>query len=384
MTTTPLPHPHDALTWRPDAAAYAARLLSLEKAATIQGVDAVVLAPGPDTLYYLGRAGSSYERLTALILRPGRRPQLIVPALEQPGWASLPIAPLLEFVTWTDGMDAYALAASALPRAAQLAVDDQLPARHVFGLTTACAPSATVLAGALVGPQRMSKDADELAALAAVGAANDAVHARIAEFLRPGRTEDAVAADIDRALVEAGHARADFVIVGSGPNGASPHHTASDRVLQVGDAVVVDIGGPAPSGYNSDSTRTYCLGAPSDPDFERVHQIVRDAQEAGVRAAVAGATCASVDAASRSVIEDAGYGEFFITRTGHGIGLEVHEQPYLVTGNDTLLAPGMAFSVEPGIYLPGRFGVRIEDIVTIDHDGQPRRLNNSPHGWQLG
>ncbi len=208
---------------------------------------------------------------------------------------------------------------------------------------------------------------------------------RIGEWLVAGRTENDVAADIAAAIVAEGHARADFVIVGSGPNGASPHHEAGDRVIQPGDVVVIDIGGPMPSGYFSDCTRTYLVGSGGAgggggavPDRVReVYETVRRAQRAGVAAVRPGATAESVDAAARSVIESAGYGEYFITRTGHGIGLEVHEHPYMVAGNAIPLEPGMAFSVEPGIYLPGEFGVRIEDVVVVGEDG-PLLMNNAP------
>lgn len=372
-----------ALAWTPDAAGYAARLTALSDATGAAGLDAVVLAPGADLGYYVGRDQGSHERLTALLVRPGERPALIVPALERPGWDGNPVLPLLDVQTWRDGEDPYALVAAPLPRAPRLAVDDHLPAMHLLALQDAAAPASVRLAGVLTAAQRARKDAAEAKALAAVGAANDRVQAAIATWLRPGRTEAEVAADVAAALVAEGHARPDFVIVASGPNGASPHHTASDRVIEAGDPVVVDIGGPAASGYNSDSTRTYCVGEPADPEFARVHDVVRAAQDAGVRAAVAGATCASVDAAARAVIEDAGYGEHFITRTGHGLGLEVHEQPYIVRGNETILRPGMVFSVEPGVYLPGRFGVRIEDIVLIGADGAPVRLNDSPRDWRL-
>ncbi len=225
----------------------------------------------------------------------------------------------------------------------------------------------------------MRKDGVEIDGLAEAGAAIDRVHRRIGEWLIAGRTEIDVAADIAAAIVAEGHARPDFVIVGSASNGASPHHEASERVIGPGDVVVVDIGGPMPSGYFSDCTRTYLVnGGGAVPDRVReVYEVVRRAQGAGVDAARPGATAESVDAAARSVIESAGYGEYFITRTGHGIGLEVHEHPYMVAGNTVRLEPGMAFSVEPGIYLPGEFGVRIEDIVVVGEDG-PVLMNHAP------
>ena len=372
-----------ALSWTPDLDRYLSRIRRLADSAANEQLDAVVLVPGPDLLYYAGRDQGSYERLTALVIRPGRDPLLVVPALEAPGWAQTPLAGALEVTAWSDGEDPYALIARTLPRVAKVAVDDHVPALHLLKLNAALEPSQVRLASVLTAPQRRIKEPEELAALAAVGRANDRVQQAVSQWLRPGRTEAEVASDIAAALVHEGHAHADFVIVASGAHGASPHHGCSDTVILDGDPVVIDIGGPAPSRYNSDSTRTYCLGTPRDPDFADVHALVVAAQEAGFQAAVEGASCASVDAAARRVIADAGLSEHFITRTGHGIGLEVHEEPYLVTGNDQPLLPGMVFSIEPGVYLPGRFGVRIEDIVAIDQSGRPMRLNASPKTWTL-
>ncbi len=198
------------------------------------------------------------------------------------------------------------------------------------------------------------------------------------EWLRPGRTEAEVGADIAEAIVAEGHVSAEFVIVGSGPNGASPHHDVSDRVIEAGDVVVVDIGGPVPEGYHSDSTRTYAVGEPADPEVRDGYAVLQRAQRAAVEAVRPGATAQEIDTAARRVITDAGFGECFIHRTGHGIGLDVHEEPYIMSGNDLPLEPGMAFSVEPGIYRAGRWGARIEDIVVVTADGvEP--LNTRPH-----
>jgi Xaa-Pro dipeptidase len=200
----------------------------------------------------------------------------------------------------------------------------------------------------------------------------------MAEFLQVGRTEAAIGADIAAAIVAEGHTVADFVIVGSGPNGASPHHSLSDRVVEAGDVVVIDIGGPVAEGYCSDSTRTYVMGEPRDSDVSQTYAVLQAAQQAAVAAVRPGVAAQDVDAAARAVIADAGFGEFFIHRTGHGIGLDVHEHPYIVGGNDMPLDPGMAFSVEPGIYQPGRWGARIEDIVVVTEDGV-EALNKQPH-----
>ncbi|WP_137120221.1 M24 family metallopeptidase [Segeticoccus rhizosphaerae] len=367
-----------ALSARASTDALVERLGRLSAEAERAGLDAVLVGPGANLRYLVGHSVPSHERLTCLVIVPGASPRLLVPALERPGWDGVPTDALgVEAVTWLDGQDPHALLASLLPAAARvLGVDDDLPARHLLRVQAAVDGSRLRLAGPTISELRMRKSGDEVAALAAAGAAIDRVQARMGEWLWAGRTERDVAADIAAAIVQEGHATADFVIVGSGPSGASPHHEAGERTIREGDSVVVDIGGPTPAGYCSDCTRTYVVGAPVDRELETVHEVVRRAQQAGVAAARAGSSCDSVDAASRTVIEEAGYGEYFITRTGHGIGLEVHEEPYLVAGNERPLEPGMAFSVEPGIYLPGRFGVRIEDIVVVDDDGSPRRLNH--------
>jgi Xaa-Pro aminopeptidase len=224
----------------------------------------------------------------------------------------------------------------------------------------------------------MRKDAAEIEALRKAGAAIDRVHARVGEWLRPGRTEAEVGADIAAAIVEEGHTLAEFIIVGSGPNSASPHHGVSDRVIEAGDVVVVDIGGPVAEGYNSDSTRTYAVGDRRDADVAATYAVLQEAQQAAVDAVRPGVSAESIDAAARDVIAAAGFGEFFIHRTGHGIGLDVHEEPYIVGGNGLILEPGMAFSIEPGIYQAGRWGARIEDIVVVTEDGvEP--MNRRPH-----
>jgi Xaa-Pro aminopeptidase len=234
-----------------------------------------------------------------------------------------------------------------------------------------------VLAGPVLRELRMRKDAAEVAELRAAGAAIDRVHARMAEFLKPGRTEAQVGADIAAAIVDEGHTEAAFVIVGSGPNGASPHHDVSDRVIESGELVVIDIGGPLPSGYNSDCTRTYAVGGEPPAAVREAYAVLQDAQERAVRAVRPGVTAEQVDAAAREPITAAGLGERFVHRTGHGIGLDVHEEPYIVGGNTLPLEPGMAFSVEPGVYLDGEWGARIEDIVVVTEDGC-ERLNNRP------
>jgi len=218
---------------------------------------------------------------------------------------------------------------------------------------------------------RIRKTPDEIDALRRAGAAIDRVHARIGEWLRPGRTERAVGRDIAEAILAEGHEQVDFVIVGSGPNGASPHHQLSDRVIAVGDPVVVDIGGTTADGYCSDSTRVYALGQPPET-FLRLYEILLRAHEAQTAAVRPGITAEQLDAVGRDIIANAGYGPNFVHRTGHGIGMESHEEPYIVAGSSRQLEPGMAFSIEPGIYLAGQYGARIEDIVVCSSDGGER------------
>lgn len=363
----------------PDAAALRARLDRARTAAAAADTDALLIAPGSDLRYLLGQAGGSFERLTTLVVPADGTPALVVPKLEAPGYADVPTDELgVELLTWVDGDDPYKLVADRLGKPGRVAVSDFTPALHVLALRAALGTAEQTLAGPVVRELRMRKDAAEIASLRDAGAAIDRVHARVHEWLRPGRTEAEVGADIAAAIVEEGHTQADFVIVGSGPNGASPHHDVSDRVIERGDVVVVDIGGPLPAGYNSDSTRTYAVGTPRDADVAETYAVLQRAQAAAVAAVKPGVTAEAVDAAARDVIAEAGFGEYFIHRTGHGIGLDVHEEPYIIAGNALPLEPGMAFSVEPGIYQPGRWGARIEDIVIVTEDGvEP--VNNQPH-----
>ena len=344
-------------------------------------VELLLVTPGTDLRYLLDADGASHERLTCLVLpAAGHRapPALVVPRLEAPGWAHLPLDELgVEVVTWNDGEDPYLLVSDLAGGPTRVAVADAMPAVHVFGLRDALPEATQTLAGPVVSELRMRKDAAEVAQLRAAGAAIDRVHARMGEFLKAGRTEEQVGADIAAAILEEGHVDAAFVIVGSGPNGASPHHDVSDRVIESGDVVVVDIGGPLPSGYFSDSTRTYAVGAEPAAAVREAYAALQDAQERAVASVRPGVTAEQVDATARARLTDAGLGERFLHRTGHGIGLDVHEDPYIVGGNALPLEAGMAFSVEPGVYLAGEWGARIEDIVVVTAEGC-ERLNTRP------
>jgi Xaa-Pro aminopeptidase len=354
---------------------YAARMARAAEAGAAAGFDGVLVAPGPDLVWLTGYQPTAItERLTLLVLRPGRPPVLVVPALERPDAAGAPGAPALEMRDWRDGDDPYAGVESILGSRGRFGVSDTTWALHLLGLQrTLPELRFTALTDGL--PMlRAVKDERELERLAAAGAAADEAYGEIVSVVFAGRRELDVAADLAALLRKFGHEQVDFTVVGSGPNGANPHHEADQRVIQDGDTVVLDFGG-LKHGYGSDTTRTVHVGEPGD-EVREVHEIVQRAQQAAFEAVRPGVACQEIDRVARRVITEAGYGEWFIHRTGHGIGVTTHEPPYMVEGEKQQLVPGMCFSIEPGIYLPGRFGVRIEDIVTVTDEGG-RRLNNT-------
>ncbi|MEQ4206601.1 Xaa-Pro peptidase family protein [Actinopolymorpha sp. B9G3] len=369
------------MTVTPPAADLEARLSRARGAAASAGVDALLISPGPDLRYLTGYDAKALERLTCLVLPVEGTPTLVVPALEHPAAEASSASDLgLDLVPWQETEDAYALVAKLLPGVNRVAVDDHMWAEKVLAFRVALPGAEQSLAGEILRELRMRKSAAEVEALRAAGAAIDRVHARIAEWLRPGRTESQVGRDIYDAILAEGHVQVDFVIVGSGPNSASPHHELSDRVIERGDPVVVDIGGTTQAGYCSDETRTYIAGGEAPEEFRDYYDVLQRAQAAACAHVRPGVTAESVDVVARDIITAAGYGPAFIHRTGHGIGMQGHEDPYIVAGNTVVLEPGMAFSVEPGIYLERRHGARIEDIVVVTDDGydslnlRPREL----------
>jgi Xaa-Pro aminopeptidase len=355
------------------------RLERARSAAASSGLDALLISPGPDLRYLTGYDAQPLERLTCLVLPASGALKLVVPALEKPAAQAAGVEALgLELVPWQETDDPYALVAKLLPGDVRaVGVDNRMWAEKVLALRAALPGVDQRLAGDVLRELRMRKSPAEVAALREAAAAIDRVHARIEEWLRPGRTEREVGRDIYDAILAEGHVRVDFVIVGSGPNSASPHHELSDRVIEPGDPVVVDIGGTTAAGYCSDETRTYIAGGEPPEELLRYYEVLEQAQQAARAQVRPGVTAESVDAAAREVITAAGYGPAFIHRTGHGIGLESHEDPYIVAGNTLPLEPGMTFSVEPGIYLEGRHGARIEDIVVVTEDGG-ESLNRRP------
>ncbi|MDF0374994.1 aminopeptidase P family protein [Streptomyces sp. KA12] len=354
---------------------YRARMTRAAEAADAAGLAGVLVAPGPDMVHLTGyRPTADTERLTLLVLRAGHDPVLVVPALEAADAERATGSPALTLRDWTDAANPYTLAAGLLDAKGRFGISDNAWALHLLALHKLLPNTSYASLTEALPMLRAVKDAAELERLAAAGAAADATYEQILKVRFSGRRESDVAADLAALLIEHGHSQVDFTVVGSGPNGADPHHEAGDRTIEQGDMVVLDFGG-LKHGYGSDTSRTVHVGEPTAEE-QRVHDVVREAQEAGCGAVRPGAACQDVDRAARAVITEFGYGERFIHRTGHGIGVTTHEPPYMIEGEEQPLVPGMCFSVEPGIYLPGRFGVRIEDIVTVTASGG-RRLNTT-------
>ncbi|MDX6204398.1 MAG: hypothetical protein QOE76_2765 [Frankiales bacterium] len=353
------------------------RLDKAAAAATAAGVDALLLTPGADLRYLTGYDALPLERLTCLVLPATGPATLVVPRLEHPAAVASPAGDLgIDIVGWGETEDPYALVAGLLHKALgtvpdSLGLGNRMWAEQVLRFRSVLPGAELALAGDVLRTLRMRKSPAEVEALRAAAQAIDRVHARMGEWLRVGRTEREVGRDIAEAIVAEGHKSVNFVIVGSGPNGASPHHDTGDRVIEDGDPVVVDIGGATDDGYCSDNTRMYAVGTPPS-DFLAYYEVLLAAQMAACDAVRPGVTAESVDAAARDLITDAGYGDYFVHRTGHGIGLEEHEEPYIVVGNKEPLDPGACFSIEPGIYLPGHHGARIEDIVVATQTGVER------------
>ena len=361
---------------------FARRMDRAADQADAAGLAGVLVAPGPDLIYLTGYMPVAItERVTLLALRKGHQPAMVLPVLERPDAEVAPSAGTIELIDWTDGVDdPFAKFAPFLDADGSYAISDSAWALQLLGLQEALPGTRYVSMTAALPMLRAVKDDDELGRLAAAGAAADQCFEALLGVRFAGRTENEVAADLAALLIDHGHSQVDFTVVGSGPNGANPHHEAGDRTIEDGDMIVLDFGG-LKHGYGSDTSRTIHVGEPTAEERE-VHDIVRRAQQAGFEAVRPGVACQEIDRACRRVIADAGYGEQFLHRTGHGIGLTTHEPPYMVEGETQTLEPGMCFSIEPGIYLAGRFGVRIEDIVTVTEDGG-RRFNNTTREMQI-
>ena len=342
-----------------------------------EGVDVLLVSLGADLPYLTGYEAMPLERLTMLVLPVDGDATLVVPRLEAPRVEERPDVFTLR--PWEETEDPVAIVAALAGRPSTAAIGDRTWARFVLDLQQRLPGTAWRRASDITGPLRAVKGPDEVAALRRAAEAADRVAAalRAGDIPLVGRTEADVSAELGRRLVEEGHARVNFAVVGSGPNAASPHHEPGERVIERGEVVLCDFGGTTPDGYCSDITRCVHVGEPP-AEVVQLYAVLQEAQAAAVAAAVVGTPCEAVDAAARRRIAAAGLGDRFVHRTGHGIGLEEHEDPYLVEGNTEPLVAGHAFSVEPGIYLPGRTGLRLEDIV-VATDAGPEPLNQADH-----
>lgn len=347
----------------PDAD-YAKRIDRARTVMRSHGVDVLAVSVGRDMPWLIGYEAMPSERLTMIVVTHDADPILVVPRLEAPRVDRR--GGVFEVVPWSETEDPVAVVVDHLGGAGRVAVGAETWATFVLRIQQ-MASGTVVDATGVMRELRMIKDAAELEMLRAAGAAVDRVVGRLAKMRFAGRTERAVAHDVAAMTTEEGHQVATFNIVASGPNSASPHHEPGDRVIAVGDSLVIDFGGRW-HGYGSDTTRTFHVGEPST-ERAAAHAVLHEAQQTGVAAVRPGIAASQVDRATRDVIAGAGYGDYFIHRTGHGIGLDGHEHPYLVEGDDTVLEPGMTFSVEPGIYVAGEWGMRIEDIVAVTADG---------------
>lgn len=338
------------------------------------GVDCLLLSVGADLPWLTGYEAMPLERLTMLVVPRESAATLVVPRLEEPRVEAHPdVFTVRAWGETEDPLELVARSAGRPPRSA--AIGDRTWARFVLGLQERWPDTTLRPASGVLGPLRAVKDPAELAALRDAAAAVDTVAVAMRDRPFGGRTELHVGHELSARMLDAGHSRVDFVIVASGPNGASPHHEPSERVVGEGDLVVCDFGGLL-AGYSSDVTRMYSVGEPAAEITDAYAALAR-AQTAAVQAARAGVPAEDVDRAARSVLDDAGFGDRFVHRTGHGIGVETHEEPWIVRGNTAPLAVGNVFSVEPGIYTAGRWGMRLEDIVAVG-DAGPERLNHAP------
>jgi Xaa-Pro aminopeptidase len=372
-----------------EAARLESRLARARAGLETKGAAALLIGIGADLRYLTGYTAHPLERLTMLVLTAEGRPALVAPRLEAMAAAASPAATagLVEVLPWDETDDPYELVASRLTagtvagQAGRLLVDPGLWALHLLALQGAMPGRSFGLATEVTGELRVRKDPSEIDCLRRAAHAADRVVAQIAAGELVGRTEADVSREVRERLVAEGHEAASFAIVASGPNAASPHNEPGKRVIEPGDPIVLDIGGTL-QGYGSDITRTLWVtgGDPSrgpTPEFVTVFGLVLRAHDEAIAAIRPGVACGELDEIGRRVIRNGGYRDAFIHRLGHGIGLDAHEAPYLVAGNAEALREGSAFSIEPGIYLAGRFGVRIEDIVVCT-EGRPDVLNEAP------
>ncbi len=357
---------------------YAERIDAARAAMESSGVDAMCLSVGSDLPYLTGYRAMPLERVTMLVVPKDGRARLVVPGLEAPR-VDVP-NDAFDVVGWAESDDPISIIDRFLGDAEVVAIGDETWSRFLLELMDTSTSRSYVGASGLMATLRMRKSSDEIDALRRAARAVDVVVDEMSQVQFSGRTERSISREIIDRTIASGHETMDFWIVASGPNGASPHHEPGERIIEHGDAVVVDFGGKQ-DGYCSDTTRMFIVGdAPYG--FDTAFAVLYAAQVAAVDAVEPGVTAESIDAVARDIISEAGYGELFIHRLGHGIGMDTHEHPYIIEGNGQVLEPGMAFSIEPGIYLPDQWGMRIEDIVAVTHDGV-ERLNQSDRSLRV-
>jgi D-alanyl-D-alanine dipeptidase len=358
---------------------YLARIARAQAEMKSQGVDTLILGPGADLIYLTGFHAHVSERLNLLVLHQSGTPDFVAPLFEVPVLGDDPSA-VAKLHTWSDGEDPAEIAAKCIGKPdGPIAVGAVLASAFLIRLQQRV--GATWIEGApLLSQLRMLKDQAEIDALQAAASRTDAAWE---EFVATASITGLTEVEARQILLDltARHGVHDpHGICGSGPNSASPHHNAGDRRIQPGDSVVFDWGGTV-NGYWSDVTRTVHIGEPNE-EYVRCYDLVRTANQAALDAMKPGTPLEQIDIAARTVIQNGGYGEYFLHRLGHGLGLEIHEDPYIVRGNQLPLAPGMVFSDEPGIYIAGKFGIRIEDSVLSTPEGG-RRLNEATRDLKL-
>ncbi len=349
---------------------YQKRLARARTAMQEWGLDTLILTPGPAMKYLTGYSEEGYERLLCLIVPDDRPLCFITPSLNAEACLANP-AEIADVRQWGDSEGWEKILREVITELdlniGIVGIDEGMPARFLLKIMELTPTALLKSAGPVFVALRSVKEEAELAALQRAAEITDRAYLVGAAACKPGVTEKEVAIEIERAIYDNGAELSFKPIVGSGPNSALPHHYPGNRKLQEGDVVLLDLGAKW-DGYCGDITRVISLGTPSD-DAKNIYEIVRNAYQRGVNAVKPGQPASFVDHVTRQVIGEAGFGDFFIHRTGHGIGMEDHEAPNIVSGNDTKLEPGMCFSVEPGIYLPGKFGVRLENIMTVTPDG---------------
>ena len=365
---------------RNDEQIFAERLERARQAMRAQGVDVALLSLGLDMPYLTGYNAMPLERLTMLVLPANGDAVMVIPRLEAPRVKPMPN--VFSLHPWNETDDPVVITAelvrSVAPSSRVIAVGDQMWARFLVDLMPLLPNTQYRRSVDVIGSLRMRKDSAEIEALRAAGSAVDKIAGDLqaGRIALVGRTEAQVSADLSARIIAQGHDVVNFAIVAAGENAASPHHHPGSRVIQPNEIVLCDFGGTM-NGYCSDITRCVYTGEPSS-EVAEAYAVLFEAEAAAVRAATVGTPCEEVDAVARRVITAAGFGEYFIHRTGHGIGLDAHEDPYIVSGNSLALEAGHAFSIEPGIYMPGKWGMRLEDIVVATVDG-PDSMNHADH-----